>query len=397
MTQMNRVDWPVYLDNAATTPVDKRVLDKMSPFFTNHFANPQTKWTSSVSRYVDNEINTARENTAKLIGANNNEIIFTSGGTESDNAALKGVAFANYEKGNEIVSVPIEHEAILKSLKTLEVFGFRIKFAKVDSKGFVEPEAIRKLITNKTVLVSVMHANNEIGTIEPIKDIGHICKEKGVYFHTDAVQTAGHIHINVDDLNIDLLSISSHKFYGPKGVGALYIRKGVKIKPFMDGGGQEKGLRSGTLNTTGIIGLGEAARIALEEMRDDEVKIKNFRDLLWENIEKQIPEVHLNGADFDKRLPNNLSIIIKGVRNESLLALLNEKSIIAGGGSACAAGSKYPSHVLKSIGVKDSDAFSALRITIGKFNDIEDVEFVVSNLREIVSSLRELSPFWEGD
>jgi cysteine desulfurase len=394
---MNRMERLVYLDNAATTPVDERVLDKMSPFFTNHFANPQTKWTSSLSRYVDEEINIARDNVAKLIGANNNEITFTSGGTESDNAAVKGVAFANYEKGNEIISTPIEHEAILKSLEALESFGFRIKFVKVDSKGFVDPESIKRLITKKTVLVSVMQANNEIGTIEPIVEIGRICKEKGVYFHTDAVQTAGHIHINVDDLNVDLLSISSHKFYGPKGVGALYIRKGVKIKPFMDGGGQENGLRSGTLNTTGIIGLGEAARLALEEMDENEGKIKKFRDLLWANIQSSISKIYLNGSDFDRRLSNNLNIVIQGIRNEPLLVALNEHGIMAGGGSACSSGSNKPSHVLKSIGVKGSDIFSALRITIGKFNKIADIEYVVRSLKEIVLSLRELSPFWEGD
>jgi cysteine desulfurase len=354
-------------------------------------------WTSSLSKFVYEEINVARENVAKLIKASSDEIFFTSGGTESDNAALKGIAFENHERGNEIISIPIEHEAVLKSLETLKNFGFRIKFAHVDSKGFIDPDEIKKLITSRTILVSIMHANNEIGTIEPINEIGKICKKAGVYFHTDAVQTAGHIEINVNDLNVDLLSISSHKFYGPKGVGALYIRKGVKAKPFMDGGGQEKGMRSGTLNTTGIIGLGEAAKIAIEEMVEAESKVQLFRGLLWEKIQKEIPKVYLNGADFDKRLSNNLNIIIKGIRSEPLLFALNEKGVIAGGGSACAAGSKKPSHVLKSIGVEDNDIFGALRITIGKFNKIEDVDFVVRNLKEAVSLLRKLSPFWEGE
>ncbi len=387
----------IYLDNASTTPTDKRVIKKMLPFFSENFANPATKWTSSLSKLVDEEVEQARLNIAKLLGADPDEIFFTSGGTESDNTALKGIAFKHHDRGNEIISIPIEHEAVLKSLETLEGFGFKIKFARVDSKGFVDPEEIKRLITKKTILVSIMHANNEIGTIEPIEEIGKICRERDIYFHTDAVQTVGHIPINVKSFNVDLLSLSAHKFYGPKGVGAIYVRKGVKVKPFMDGGGQEKGIRSGTLNTTGIIGLGEAARLASEEMEQTESDVKKMRDLLWDKIQKQIPKVYLNGAEIDSRLSNNLNIIIKGIRNEPLLVALNERGVIAGGGSACAAGSKYPSHVLKSIGVKDNDIFGALRITIGKFNKIEYVDYVVQSLNEIVNSLRDLSPFWEGE
>lgn len=388
----------IYLDNAATTAVDKRVLSEMIPYFSDKYANPATKWTSSISMEVDKAIEEARLNVSKLIHCKEKEIVFTSGGTESDNAAIKGIAFANRDKGNEIISSPIEHEAVLKTLETLESFGFRIRFVKVDSEGFVDPDEIRKTINRRTILVSIMHSNNEIGTIEPIKEIGKICREHDVYFHTDAVQTVGHIPINVEDDFIDLLSLSAHKFYGPKGVGALYIRSGVKIKPFMDGGGQENGMRSGTLNTTGIIGLGKACSIALEEMTVNEEKIRRIRNHLWDRICEEIPKVNINGPkDFLRRAPNNISFNISGIRNEPLLVALNQLGVIAGGGSACSAGGKHPSHVLKAIGVSDEDIFSVIRISLGKYNDENEVEVIVSRLKEVTKKLRELSPYWTED
>jgi cysteine desulfurase len=382
----------IYLDNAATTQVDERVLKKMLPFFTEKFANPATKWTSSISKEVDIYVEQARVDVASLIEADPDEIFFTSGGTESDNTALKGVALANREKGDEIISTKIEHEAIIKPLETLEKMGFIIKFVNVDKYGFVDPGEIKNLVSKKTILISIMHANNEIGTIEPIEEIGEIAKENKIYFHTDAVQTVGHISINVKQLNIDLLSLSAHKFYGPKGVGAIYIRKGTKINPFMEGGGQEGGIRSGTLNTTGIIGLGKAAKIAKKEMDFDGEKVKNIRNSLWKKIQEQIPGVFLNGAEMGKRLSGNLNFLVKGIRNEPLLVALNERGIIAGGGSACSAGSKEPSHVLKAIGINTEDFFSEIRMTVGKFNREEEIDIIVENLKDYVKKLRELSP-----
>lgn len=385
----------IYLDNAATTQVDERVLKKMLPFFTEKFANPATKWTSSISKEVDIYVEQARVDVASLIEADPDEIFFTSGGTESDNTALKGVALANREKGDEIISTKIEHEAIIKPLETLEKMGFIIKFVNVDKYGLVDPGEIKNLVSKKTILISIMHANNEIGTIEPIEEIGEIAKENKIYFHTDAVQTVGHIPINVKQLNIDLLSLSAHKFYGPKGVGAIYIRKGTKIDPFMEGGGQEGGIRSGTLNTTGIFGLGEAAKIAKKEMDFDGEKVKNIRNSLWKKIQEQIPGVFLNGAEMGKRLSGNLNFLVKGIRNEPLLVALNERGIIAGGGSACSAGSKEPSHVLKAIGINAEDFFSGIRMTIGKFNREEEIDIIVENLKDYVKKLRELSPSWK--
>jgi len=382
----------IYLDNAATTQVDERVLKKMLSFFTEKFANPATKWTSSISKEVDIYVEQARVDVASLIEADPDEIFFTSGGTESDNTALKGVALANREKGDEIISTKIEHEAIIKPLETLEKMGFIIKFVNVDKYGFVDPGEIKNLVSKKTILISIMHANNEIGTIEPIEEIGEIAKENKIYFHTDAVQTVGHISINVKQLNIDLLSLSAHKFYGPKGVGAIYIRKGTKINPFMEGGGQEGGIRSGTLNTTGIIGLGKAAKIAKKEMDFDGEKVKNIRNSLWKKIQEQIPGVFLNGAEMGKRLSGNLNFLVKGIRNEPLLVALNERGIIAGGGSACSAGSKEPSHVLKAIGINTEDFFSEIRMTVGKFNREEEIDIIVENLKDYVKKLRELSP-----
>ncbi|MEA3313360.1 MAG: cysteine desulfurase family protein [Caldisericota bacterium] len=384
----------IYLDHAATTPVDKRVFKKMKPYFTELFANPATRWTSSISKKVDEAIEEARKNVAVLINALPEEIIFTSGGTESDNTALKGVAFANKDKGNEIITTPIEHEAVLKTAESLQDFGFVIKYVPVDREGFIDPDDVKKLITSKTILVSIMHANNEIGTIEPIREIGAICREKNVLFHTDAVQTIAHLPVDVEQMNIDLLSLSSHKFYGPKGVGALYIREGVPIAPYMDGGGQERGFRSGTLNSVGIIGLGEAAKLGKEEQKQRENHIAKLRDIFLARILEEISAVYLNGPEGDRRLPGNISIIIPGIRNEPLLVILNEKGIIAGGGSACSASKTNPSHVLQAIGIPEEDIFSVVRITIGKDNKQEDIDFVVKNIKEVTNQLRALSPFW---
>ncbi len=380
----------VYLNNAATTKTDGRVLFKMSKYFSELFENPMTSNYSPLAKIVEDEVENARVNIAKLLNAKSNEIYFTSGGTESDNWAIKGICLANWDKKGEIISIPIEHMAIIKTLNLVKKWGFDVKFVPVDKYGIVDPDDIKKLITDKTILVTIMHANNEIGTIEPIEEIGKICKEKGVIFHTDAVQTTCHIEIDVQKFNVDLLSLSGHKFYGPKGVGALYIREGINIEPFMDGGHQENELRSGTHNTPGIIGLGEAIKIAFEEMKQEKESVLFMRNMIEERI-KKIDGIYINGHP-EKRLPNNLNITIEKVNAETMLTYLAVNEIIVSAGAACSAKEKSPSHVLKAIGLSDELAHNTLRISLGKFNLVKEIEYFNEVFEYGVKKFREMAP-----
>lgn len=380
----------VYLNNAATTKTDGRVLFKMSKYFSELYENPMTSNYSPLAKNVEDEMENSRENIAKLINAKSSEIYFTSGGTESDNWAIKGICLKNWDNKGEIISTPIEHMAIIATLKTVQKWGFEVKFLPVDKYGLVDPDDLKKIITKRTLLVSVMHANNEIGTIEPIEEIGKICRENGILFHSDAVQTACHIEIDVQKMNIDLLSISAHKFYGPKGVGALFIRDGIDIEPFMDGGHQEKGLRSGTHNSPSIIGMGEAVSIALKEMEEERKNVLYLRNMI-ENRIKEIEGIYINGHP-EKRLPNNLSLTIENVKAESLLTFLALNGIIVSAGAACSAKEKEPSHVLKAIGLSDDLAYNTIRISLGKFNYPKEIEYFNDVLVNGIKRLRELAP-----
>jgi cysteine desulfurase len=378
----------IYMDHAATTPTHPEVLEVMKPYFTDHFGNP-----SSIHYYgreAKKAIDSARDTIAASIGARSEEIVFTSGGTEADNFALEGVAYANENKGNHIISSPIEHHAVTNCLGFLEKRGFKVTFVKVDSSGLVDPEDIKKAMTDKTILVSVMHANNEIGTIEPVAEIGKICREKNVYFHTDAVQTFGHMPIDVNKLNIDLLSASAHKLYGPKGVGMLYIRKGVKIVPFIYGGEQERGMRASTENVPGIVGFAKAVEMAVNEL-DNESRIRKLRDRLIEGILSKIDDSILNGHPT-LRLANNVNVSIKYIEGESMLLNLDLEGIAASTGSACSSGSLEPSHVLLSIGLSPDVAHSSLRLTIGRSTKESEIDKVLEVLPKIVSKLRSMSP-----
>lgn len=380
----------VYLNNAATTRIDGRVLYRLSKYFRNLYENPMTSIYSPGAKEVEEEMEKARKEVADLINASRKEIYFTSGGTESDNWAIKGVALNHWEEKGEIISTPIEHSAVLSSLKTVINWGFKVKFLHVDRFGMVDPDEVKKLITDKTILISVMHANNEIGTIEPIKEIGNIAREKGILFHTDAVQTVAHIPIDVEEMNIDLLSMSAHKFYGPKGVGALYIRSGVEIKPFMDGGHQEKGFRAGTHNVPGIVGMGEAAKIGLMEMKKEREEVLELRNHILERFER-IGGIHLNGHP-ERRLPGNINVSIEGVKAETMLLYLGINGIIVSAGSACSAKEKTPSHVLKAIRIPEELYYNTIRISLGKFNTFEEIEYFLEMFEMGVKEYRKLKP-----
>ena len=382
----------IYLDYNATTPIDERVLSAMLPYLKEEFGNPSSIY--SLAQRARRAVEEAREKLAKLLNADPKEIIFTSGGTESDNFAIKGIAYANQDKGKHIITSQIEHHAVLNTCKFLEKQGFHITYLPVDRYGVVDLDALEKSITPQTILISIMFANNEVGTIQPIKKIGEIAKRQGVYFHTDAVQAVGKIPIDVKELGIDLLSLSAHKFYGPKGVGALYLRKGVKISSFIQGGEQERGRRGGTENVAGIVGLGKAAEIAQEEMVEEEKRVRALRDELERRLLERIPEVVLNGHP-QNRLYNTLSICVKYVEGESMLINLDREGICASSGSACTSGSLEPSHVLLAMGVPPEIAHGSLRFSLGKFNKEEDVERVSEVLPSIVEELRKISPFWE--
>ena len=382
----------IYMDNAATTPVKPEVLDAMLPYFTEKFGNPSSIY--SISSENKKAITDAREVIAKTINTTPENIYFTAGGSESDNWALKATADAYASKGKHIITTKIEHHAILHTCEYLETKGFEITYLDVDENGLVKLDELTAAIRPDTILISVMFANNEIGTIEPIAEIGKIAHEHGVLFHTDAVQAYTQVPIDVEAMNIDMMSTSGHKINGPKGIGFLYIRKGVKIKSFIHGGAQERHRRAGTENVTGIIGLAKAAEIATANMKERTAEEIKVRDHLIERIEKEIPYAKLNG-DRVKRLPNNVNFSFQFVEGESMLILLDSKGICASSGSAFTSGSLDPSHVLLAIGLPHAIAHGSLRLTISDQITMEDADYVVDNLKEIVNHLREMSPLYE--
>jgi len=383
----------VYLDYAATTPIRPEVFQAMEPYLTKEFGNP-----SSIHHFGKQAriaIEEAREKIAKALGAKNEEIIFTSGGTESNNMALKGVAYALSDKGKHIITSSIEHHAILEPCHFLEKLGFEITYLPVDKEGFIDPDSLRKAIRKDTILISIMHANNEIGTIEPIEELTKITKEYEIYFHTDAVQTVGHIPVNVDKLGVDLLSISAHKFYGPKGIGALYIRKGTKIHPLIHGGEQEQRKRAGTENVAGIVGMGKAIEISILELDNERERLINLRDYFIKEVEKRIEEVYLNGPR-EIRLPNNINFSFAYIEGESILLNLDLEGIAISTGSACSSASLEPSHVLSSIGLPIELAHSAVRFTLGHYTTKEDLDYTLEVLEKTVKRLRDISPYKQG-
>jgi len=382
---MNRI----YLDYAATTPTHPEVVKAMLPYFTDAFGNPSSIY--SYGQEAKGAIEEARAKIADLIGAQDEEIIFTSGGTEADNFALKGVAFTNEPKGNHIITSAIEHHAVIETCKFLERRGFRVTYLPVDGYGLVVPDDIRKAITNKTVLISIIHANNEMGTIEPINEIGRIAKEAGVYFHTDAVQAVGHIPVDVNELEVNLLSMSAHKLYGPKGVGALFVRKGTKLTPFIHGGEQERKRRASTENVPGIVGFGKAAELAKQEMNEEAERLTYLRDKLIQGLVERIDHTHLNGHPI-MRLPNNVNVSLDFVEGESMLLNLDLEGICASTGSACSSSSLEPSHVLKAMGLSHEHAHGSLRLTLGKWSHEEEIGRVLEVLPRIVARLRAMSP-----
>ncbi|MFQ6073452.1 MAG: cysteine desulfurase NifS [Methanosarcinales archaeon] len=383
----------IYMDHGATSRVDPEVVKAMQPYFTEYFGNASSL--HSFGREAKKVLEDSREKVANFIGAKKNEIIFTAGGTESDNMAIKGVAYKNRKKGNHIITSAIEHPAVIETCKYLEKQGFEVTYLPVYSEGIVRVEDLENAITDKTILITIMHANNEIGTIQPIEEIGKIAKEKDIYFHTDAVQSVGKIPVDVDAMNIDLLSISSHKIYGPKGVGALYIRKGTKIEPLVHGGGHEFGLRSTTENIPGIVGLAKAIELRKERMQEDLEKLTPLRDYLIRGVLTNIEESYLNGH-LTQRLPNNANFYFKYIEGESLILNLDRKGIAASTGSACSSTKLEPSHVLLAIGLKPEDAHGSLRLTLGRENTKKEVEYVLEALMEVVEKLRAISPLAKG-
>lgn len=385
---------PIYLDHAATTYVDPVVKEAMEPFFYDKCFNPSSVYT--VARECANYMTEARANVAKWINAEDpNEIIFTSGGSESDNMAVYGISMAYRHKGRHIITTPIEHHAVLHAVEGMEIHGFDHSLVPVDEYGIVDLEELKKAIREDTVLVSVMMANNEVGAIEPIKEIGKICREKGVIFHTDAVQAVGALPIDVQEMNIDALSMSAHKFYGPKGVGVFYLRNGVKMIPLIRGGSQEKGRRAGTHNTAGIVGLGKAIDLACSQMKENNRRITRLRDKLIKGITERLPDVKLNGHPT-KRLPNNANFIFKYIESEAVLLHLNTMGICASAGSACSSESEDPSHVLKAMGVPASEARGSLRLTLGKGTTEKEIDFTIDAVVKVVENLRKMSPLIPG-
>lgn len=379
----------VYLDHAATTPLHPEVSSLMSEFMAETFGNPSSL--HSFGREARKWMEEAREKVAGLIGAAPEEIVFTSGGTEADNLAILGAAWSRQKKGNHLITSAIEHHAVLDTCKFLAKSGFEVTFLSVDRYGMVDPDEVRKAIRKETILITIMHANNEIGTIEPIEEIGKIAREHGVVFHTDAVQTAGKIPVNVDTLGVDLLSLSAHKIYGPKGVGALYVRKGVQLKPVLHGGGQEKKYRSGTENTIGIVGFGKAAEIAARDLEQEFSRTRALRDRLIQGVFEKIPEVRLNGHP-EQRLPHNANFSFSYVEGESLILGLDLQGIAASSGSACSSRSLKPSHVLAALGLPPELIHGSVRMTLGRANTESDVDYVLEVLPGIVARLRQFSP-----
>ena len=381
-------DKTIYMDNSATTPVRKEVVEEMIPYLTENFGNPSSIY--EIGKISKRAIDNARKKVADALGAEENEIYFTSGGTESDNWAIKGVAFAKRDKGKHIITSSIEHHAVLHTCAWLEGQGFEVTYLPVDKYGMVSPDELKKAIRDDTILISIMLANNEIGTIQPVEEIGKIAKEKKIYFHTDAVQAIGHVPIDVKKMNIDLLSLSGHKFGGPKGCGALYIRKGIKIENLLHGGAQERKRRAGTENVPSIVGLGKAIELATAEIDESNKTLLKLRERLVEGLLK-IPKTHLNGHPT-QRLANNVNITFEYIEGESLLLLLNAKGIFASTGSACNSSSLEPSHVLTSCGVPHEIVHGSLRLSLGSMNSEKDVDRVLEVLPDIVQRLRNMSP-----
>jgi len=385
---------PIYMDNHATTPVDPRVFEAMKPYFTNAFGNAASR-NHSFGWEAEEAVDKARKQVADLIGATAKEIVFTSGATESDNLALKGVAQMYAEKGNHIITAATEHKAILDTCKRLEKEGFRVTYLPVQQNGLIDVDQLKAAITDKTILISIMHANNEIGVLQPVREIGRIAHEHGVLFHSDGTQAVGKVLVNVLEDNIDLLSISAHKMYGPKGAGALYVRRRnprVQLTAQMDGGGHERGMRSGTLNVPGIVGLGEACGLAHKEMKEEAKRLGYLRDKLKDRLLASLDEVYINGT-MEHRLPNNLNISFAYVEGESLLMGINDVAVSSG--SACTSATLEPSYVLKALGAGDDLAHSSIRFGLGRFNTEEEVDYVAAKVIDVVKKLRELSPLYE--
>lgn len=384
----------IYMDYGASTPVDKEVIEEMVPYFDRFYGNPSS--IHSFGREAFDAVEESRKKVADIICANEDEMVFTSGGTESDNLAIKGVAFRNKKKrgskGTHIITSAIEHPGVLTTCKYMEKIGFNVKYLPVDKHGLIDIKELEDAISKDTFLITIMFANNEIGTIEPMEKIGKIAKEHDVIFHTDAVQAVGKVPVDVNKLNIDLLALSSHKIYGPKGAGALYVKNGVKLQTIAHGGGHEKGLRSSTYNTPGVVGLGKACELGKTRLKEDMVHLKNLRDMLIKDILK-IEESYLNGHP-EKRLVNNAHFRFTAIEGESLNLMLDDKGIAAATGSACSSKKLQASHVLLAIGLKPEEAHGSLRLTLGRMNTKEDVEYVAEVLPEIVQNLRNMSPLW---
>jgi len=385
---------PIYMDNHATTPVDPRVFEVMTPYFTGIFGNAASR-NHSFGWQAEEAVDLGRKQVADLIGATSKEIVFTSGATESNNLALKGIAQMYAERGNHLITAATEHKCVLDTCKRLEKEGFRVTYLPVQQNGLVDLDQLRAAITDKTILVSIMYANNEIGVVQPVKEIGKIAKERGVLFHSDATQAVGKIPVNVLQDNIDLMSLTAHKMYGPKGVGALYVRRRnprVQLTAQMDGGGHERGMRSGTLNVPGIAGLGAACALAQKEMAEEAKKMAFLRDRLMHKLQNSLDEVYINGT-MEHRLPNNLNMSFAYVEGESLLMGIND--IAVSSGSACTSATLEPSYVLKALGAGDDLAHSSIRFGLGRFNTEEEVDYVANKIIEVVKKLRELSPLYE--
>ena len=380
-----------YFDNAATTKISKEVIDSMQPYLNEIYGNASSIY--SIGRETKKAIEVAREKVAKAINADSNEIYFSGSGTEADNWAIKGIAFANQHKGKHIITTNIEHHAVLHTCQYLEKFGFETTYVPVKENGIVDVNDIKGATREDTILISVMLANNEIGTIQPIKEIGELAKEKNIYFHTDAVQAIGHIPIDVKELNIDLLSLSAHKFHGPKGVGALYVKNGVNIDNLLHGGGQEKRRRASTENTAGIVGLGTAIEIATQDIPKKAEYLKNLREKTINGLIENIPDIIVNG-DREKRLPGNVNVCFKYIEGESILLHLDQYGICASSGSACTSGSLEPSHVLLAIGLPHEIAHGSLRLSFSEENTEEEIDYLLEKLPPIIKNLRNMSPLY---
>jgi cysteine desulfurase len=379
----------IYLDYAATTPTRPEVVQAMLPYFTESFGNPSSIY--SYGQEAKEAVESARAEVAKLINARDEEIVFTSGGTEADNTVLKGVVFANEKKGNHIITSSVEHHAVLETCKFLEGRGYSVTYLQTDEYGMIDPDDVRKAITGKTILISIMHANNEVGSVEPISEIGKIAREADVYFHTDAVQSAGHIPVDVNELGVDLLSMSAHKLYGPKGIGMLYIRKGTRVASLLHGGEQERRRRASTENVPGIVGFGVAVELARQEMAEEEKRLTSLRDWLIRSLLERIDHSRLNGHPT-LRLPNNVNVSIDYVEGESMVLNLDLEGICASTGSACSSSSLEPSHVLMALGLLPEQAHCSLRFTMGKWTTEEEITRVIEVLPRIVAKLRAMSP-----